>query len=476
MQDIVGEQFSGCDFDDGSFHSPLELAKPSADSAARCSLPIDSVILQFLAWLSAAPYSCFERADGVILLFKQARRGSGRYVRKLTYRFESFVYSIPDIAFFDAYDKLQSWKQLRARREAHRFLCKTPMFWAVRTFNHDKVSMHESWHQSEANNLYISNLKRVLSRYFGHPVRVQRIIIPEAHHAPDSRGYAHYNDILLFSEFIPVFPYITIDKFGHEVVTWRIRDKRLWESLKGCWPSGFMDIQALCSIRKGYTTHRNHPVQNGSLSLLYLVKYLLKSIDSPAAQERYPVTLMTYSIEWFHGSRAFGSLPDSFIQSLKQLVAARPFDLINNMDVYPTKTESSISLVVRTPELVYVGHFHKLSDVPYPQFFDCIKESIRSRHADEAFRSCCCSGGIVLANLQRAAYEDSIAKLAFLQEKKDIKQLRKLIHRSVMSYVAEHPSSFPSSEPVLTLCGSSSQFWESYNSYIIEVQSSHVQK
>jgi hypothetical protein len=409
-------------------------------------VPLDYIESSYCTWLDSAPYNLFEK-DGQPLLLKQSRRGNSPYVRKLDRSFDTFISSIPRVQFFNAPEKIAEWKLLYRSHQSSKFSCTTNMLYGVLTFDHTKVSRDDSWKQYKEINHFISHVVRVLSSHVGHPVRVNRFIVPEPHphpSKPEYAGYAHINIVLLLSEPVQIFPHIKTDEYDNETITWRIKshagshskaDIDFLNHIKAGFRLGNLDIQAISSIKKGYTQYHGKPVNNGVLDLKYLIKYLCKSVDSPAKRSYYPVTLTAYSMLTWTRSRTYSSLSMTFVEAVKQ---SCPLDLINNNDAGLTKTVYSFLTFSVPSKCRYIGHLTRPSDLTFPEWRDKLRPLVHSLNEDEEMRSWLTHHDpVVMSRLAAARAEDAelvlLSKASQAIQRANILSFRKSLRADLYS-------------------------------------------
>jgi hypothetical protein len=402
-------------------HSRTSLGSLTQDSPQ--ALPISSVPLSdissiYATYVDDAPFNLFEK-DGEPLLLKQSRRGNSPYVRRLDRSFDTFISSIPPTQFFNAPQKLEEWKSRVKSHQSNSFSCTTNLLYAVLTFDHDKVSRDDSWTQYKEVNHFISHLKRVLSSHLKKRVDVRRFSVPEPHPhpgKPEYEGYAHLNLVVHLSEKVQVFPYIKVSAYGEESVTYRLKsrvgsvpkaDIQLLNHLKAGFRLGNVDIQAISSIRKGYVRYGGKPINNGVLDLKYLIKYLVKSVDTPARREYYPVSLTAYSMLWWNHSRTYSSLSMSFVEAVKQ--SAPPLDLINNNDGGLTKTSRFTIACVVSSKCSFHGSWRKPAGMTFPEWKDKLRPYLHNLIVEEDFRSSeTRTNPVVVHNLQSVKSEPPV--------------------------------------------------------------------
>jgi hypothetical protein len=119
------------------------------------------------------------------------------------------------------------------------------------------------------------------------------------------------------------------------------------------WPHGTLDIQAVASITYGSSSERKAAISNGHLALSYLIKYLLKNIDSPENRLQYDITFEHFALLWATHRRAF-SLTKKFNERLREMAEEKVVDLITIRTEKISKTAKS----VKSKKLIWIGTKH----------------------------------------------------------------------------------------------------------------------
>lgn len=274
---------------------------------------------------------------GKVICQETSKRGNRVYVKNLEYRLATHLNTLDRVEFFNHDKKISEYQELRRARQTAKFSCFTHGLFIVLTVKPENMSLDSSYRLGSDLNRFVS----CLSKQFG--CRVGRWHSKEAHES----GYCHYNLIIIFDKPIPVYPIFDNDgNFKRWCVGSFYNSRGLKDKISSYWSLGFVDVQGFASANVGYTEGRQHPVKSGNLSIPYLVKYMLKSVDGGVNDENYK-SFFQCAMMWEHNARTF-SLCRNFHEILSRV---KGNDLIN----IHTKKAIQTVRVVYSDKFLFVG-------------------------------------------------------------------------------------------------------------------------
>jgi len=240
---------------------------------------VDEVIGYYEDWVKEKFWiliSGFNEMEGryEYRVFRSPKRGDAKYSRKVMFKFQGFKASVPKEGFFN-------WRA-RGRVDSR-------LLFVTLTFDPKKVGLSESWRSvGKLFNRWIT-LKRTK---FG---KIDVVRSWESHES----GVCHVHALLLFKEYM--FKNCWCQRKGKRRV-WRVLTKDM-KVIKRGWNHGFSDVQAVNSVRGGFT---------------YIEKYLHKCVSVEKADSK---GMKTLAMCWFFRKRAF-SVSGSFRSVYHDLILA----------------------------------------------------------------------------------------------------------------------------------------------------------
>lgn len=242
-------------------------------------LTVEEIISYYEDWVKQKFWvliSGFNKMEGIeeYAVFRSPKRGDEKYARKVMFKFQGFKASVPNESFFNykARDRVAS-----------------SLLFVTHTFDANRVGLSESW--------------RSVGKLFNHWITLKRqefgkIEVVRSWESHES-GVCHVHALLLFKDY--VFQGCWCQRKGKRRV-WRVLTEDM-KAVKRGWNSGFSDVQAVNSVRGGFS---------------YIEKYLDKAVSYEKADSKGVKTL---AMCWFFRKRAF-SVSGAFRSVYHDLILA----------------------------------------------------------------------------------------------------------------------------------------------------------
>lgn len=241
--------------------------RPEWKKALSCGykLPIEQAEQDYLEWVKKEEYNVIQDSESEDFVFVPiVKRGNKAYAKKYQRRRDELKKQFKGLRF--------------AERDSHSRsnYCNSLLVFITLTYDHKRVDEQYSWQHSTQD---INNFKKKARRRFGHDLNFLRCL------EGTSSGYAAPHMLVLLEK--PVRCVWHPGRLIHGRTTkgrWIVQSKVLIDSIRGCWPYGFIDVRAVGPDNQ----------MDGKDCIDYALKYLTKSVDSFGKNNKLVARQMTW--------------------------------------------------------------------------------------------------------------------------------------------------------------------------------------
>lgn len=267
------------------------------DDFLKSRLSFDKAIYYIDLWRRTPQFLCWEtevNGSSKFVYSLCSKRGNAVYRWRVNLKLKDFMSSL------ESFDDMSL-----IVKDSHG--CRCGRFLMLVATVDPKVFSLVSYNSKECSR-FIELFRKRINRLFPG-VRIARTFESFKNPYSDSRGFLHVNFILFLPESVRVYQHVS-KRSG--MVTWRLSDRLLLDSVKRCWMPGFCDVQA---------------VATGHALLEYCFKYVTKYFrkDSCVRDQAFNNSVLT-----LFRKRSY-SLPESFKKAVCDFLLSNSSPRLDNV-------------------------------------------------------------------------------------------------------------------------------------------------